>query len=160
MLNVTACSETGVFTGWSVEVFHSLYFRKYISYAHYLFVSKCLKFDVGSRNGIKNSENVFCLSDNSICVGSGKFSQSWTGYLPSIVTVLTNTAKILPNTRWGTSQINFLQNDENHDKSALMDILQVFRTLSHVDCQVLFRNEAFYRKVWRSFSQSVISEIL
>ena len=45
------------------------------------------------------------------------------------------------------------------DKSALMDILQVFDTLSHVDCQSVFPNGTFYKKVWQSFSQSVISEI-
>ena len=45
------------------------------------------------------------------------------------------------------------------DKSALMEIFQVFGTLSHVDCQSVFRDGAFYRVVCRSFSQSLISEI-
>ena len=48
---------------------------------------------------------------------------------------------------------------KTHYKSALMVILEVFGTLSHVDCQSVFRNDAFYRVVERSFSQSVISEI-
>ena len=30
------------------------------------FFSKCLKLELDSRNGIKNSEKVFCLSDNFI----------------------------------------------------------------------------------------------
>ena len=44
------------------------------------------------------------------------------------------------------------------DKSALMEIFQVFDTLSHVDYQSVFRKGAFYRVVCRRFSQSVISE--
>ena len=46
-----------------------------------------------------------------------------------------------------------------HYKSAFMEILQAFETLPHVDCSSAFRNSAFDRVVWRSFSQSVISEI-
>ena len=41
----------------------------------------------------------------------------------------------------------FLRIMKKYDKGALMDILQVFGTLSHVDCQSVFRNGAFYRKV-------------
>ena len=91
--------------------------------------------------------------------GSSKFFQCSTGYMPSAVYVLTNTIKILPNTRGDLLQINFPQNDEKHNKSTLMEILQVFRTTSHVDCKSVFWNGAFYRKVLRSFEQSVISEI-
>ena len=45
------------------------------------------------------------------------------------------------------------------DKSALMEIFQVFGTLSHVHCESVFRNDALYKVVSRSFSESVISEI-
>ena len=76
------------------------------------FFPKCLKFDVDSRNWIKNWEKVYCFSDNCIWIGSCKFSQPWTGYLPSAVTVLTNTSKISPNTRGEIFQINFNENDE------------------------------------------------
>ena len=47
---------------------------------------------------------------------------------------------------------------KTHDKSALMEISQVFGTLSHVESQRVFHNDAFYRVLRRSFSQSVISE--
>ena len=56
------------------------------------FFTKCLKFDLDSRNGIKSLEKFFRLSDNSIWIGSGTLSQSSTGYLPSAVTLLTNTS--------------------------------------------------------------------
>ena len=61
--------------------------------------------------------------------------------------MLTKTSKILPNTRGDIFQITFPQNDEKHEKSALMDILQVFSTISHVDCQSVFRNAGFHRVV-------------
>ena len=73
--------------------------------------------------------------------------------------MLTKTSKILPNTRGDIFQITFPQNDEKHEKSALMDILQVFGTLSDVDCQSVFRNGTLYKGVSRSFSESAISEI-
>ena len=44
---------------------------------------------------------------------------------------------------------------KKHDKSALMEILQVFGPLSHVDCQSVFQNLSFYRVVSRSFLQSL-----
>ena len=45
-------------------------------------------------------------------IGSGKFSQSWTGYLSSAVTVWTNTPKISPISRGEILLINFPENDE------------------------------------------------
>ena len=48
---------------------------------------------------------------------------------------------------------------KKHDQRGHIDILQVFRTLSHVDCQRVFWKDTFYRKVWQSFSKSAISEI-
>ena len=77
-----------------------------------IFFWKSLKFDVDSRNGIKNSENIDRFSDNCIWIGSCKFSQPWTGYLPSAVNVLTDTPKISPHTRGDILQINFPGNDE------------------------------------------------
>ena len=56
-------------------------------------------------------------------------------------------------------EINFRENDEKHDNNALMEILQVFRMLSHLDCQSVLCDNAFWRVVWARFSQSVISEI-
>ena len=94
-----------------------------------------------------------------IWIGSCKFSQSWTWYLPLAVNVLLNLSKISPTTGEVILQINLPENDEKTWKSALMDLLEVLVTLSHVGCQSLFRNGAIYRKVWRRFSESVISEI-
>ena len=126
-----------------------------------IFFSKCLKFDLDSKNRKKkkNSEKLFCFSDNCIWIGNCKFSQSSTKYFPSTAYVLTNTLKTLHNTLGNIFKINVPQNDEKHDKSALMEISQVLGTPSHVDCQGVFPNGTFYTVVWRTFSQSVILEI-
>ena len=77
-----------------------------------MFFSKCLKFDVDSGNGTKNQQKVYRFSDNCIWIGSCRFSQDWTGYLPSTGNVLTNTSNISPNTRGDIFQINFTENDK------------------------------------------------
>ena len=51
------------------------------------------------------------------------------------VNALTNTAKISLVTMGDIFEINIPENDEKQDKSALMEISQVFDTLSHVDWQ-------------------------
>ena len=61
---------------------------------------------------IKKLRKMFCFWDNCIWIGSCKFSQSWTGYLPPAVNLLRNTTKTSPNTRGHIFQINFPQNDE------------------------------------------------
>ena len=96
--------------------------------------------DVAFRNWTKIWDNIFRFSGNCIWIGSCKFLQSWTGYSASAVNVLTNTPKISPKTTGDIFQINFPENDEKHDKSALTEISQVFGTLWHVDCQSLFWN--------------------
>ena len=90
----------------------------------------------------QNLRKCFCFSDNCIEIFSCKFSQPWTWYLPSDVNVFKNTPKISPNTRGDILQINFRDNDEKHDQNGLMEILQAFGTLSHVDFQSLFWNGA------------------
>ena len=70
-------------------------------------------------------------------LGVANFLSS-TGYLSSAVNVLTNTLKILRNTMGEIFQINIPDNDEKGDKSAHMEIWQVFETLSHVGCQSMF----------------------
>ena len=88
-------------------------------------------------------EKIFRFWRKIIWIGRFKFSQSWTEYLPSAVNVLATTPKIPPNTRGDTFRINFPENDEKHDKRALMEIWQVFGTLSYVDCQSVFWKSAF-----------------
>ena len=56
--------------------------------------------------------------------------------------MLTNTAKISPDTGRESLEINFTENDKKHDKHALMEISQAFGTFSHVDYQSLFWNGA------------------
>ena len=107
-----ACSEMALFRELSNQHFHSLQFQKYISYDDHLFFLRCLKFEVDSRNGIKNREKVFCFSDNCMGIGSCKFAQYSIGYLPSEVNLLTNTPKISHNTRGDIFQINFSENDK------------------------------------------------
>ena len=71
-------------------------------------------FEIWCRFQIWNKiiENFFYFLDSCIWIGSGKFSQSWTKYLPSAVNVLTLTPKISPNSRGAIFQINFPENDE------------------------------------------------
>ena len=64
----------------------------------------------------------FYFSDSCIWIGSGRFSQCRTKYLPSVVNVLTLAPKISPNARGDIFQINFNENDENLDKKDVMEI--------------------------------------
>ena len=96
--------------GGLTEIFIVCNFRNTLAVTS-MFFSKCLKCDVDSRNGTKNGENVFSLSDNCIWIGSCKFSQPRTGYLPSADNVLINAPGISPNTRADIFQITFPQND-------------------------------------------------
>ena len=49
---------------------------------------------------------------------------------------------------------------KKHDKSALIEISQLFGTLSHVHSLRVFQNDACYRVVWQSCSQSLIRKDL
>ena len=60
----------------------------------------------------KNWEKVFYSSDSCIWIVRGKFSQSWTKYLPSAVNVLTLTPEVSPKTRVDILKIKFNENDE------------------------------------------------
>ena len=62
------------------------------------------------------------FADICIWIGSCKFSQSWIGYLALAVSVLTYNPKISRNTKGDIFEINFPENDEKHDKIALMEI--------------------------------------
>ena len=122
MLTVKACSETALFRErYITKILTDCNFRNSLAVT-IIFSFKFLGFDVNSRNRTKKSKKVFYFSYNCICIGSGKFSQSWTGYLSSTINMLTNTSKISPNTRGDTFQINFNENDEKHDKWPLMEI--------------------------------------
>ena len=59
----------------------------------------------------KNWENVYRVPESCIWIGSCKFLQYGTGYLPSALSVLTNTPEISPNPRGDIFQINFPQID-------------------------------------------------
>ena len=73
--------------------------------------------------------------------------------------MLTNIPKISPNTRGDIFQINFPQNDQKHDKSALMEISEVFGTLSHVHSQTCSET-ALFREWSNQDFQSLISEVV
>ena len=104
---------TEVFRHWSNQVFGNMYFRKKTNYE--------------SRNGAKNWENVFCFADNYIWIGYGKFSPLQRKYLSSRVNVLTNSLKISHVTNKDIFQLKFPQSDKKYDRSAVMQISQVFR---------------------------------
>ena len=103
-----------IFITWSqclTKIFTFCNFGNTLAMTIILFLKR-LKFDVDSGNVTRDWEKVFRFSDNCIWIGSGKFWQSWTGYLSSAENVLTNTHKNSPNSRGDTFQINFLGNDE------------------------------------------------
>ena len=131
LMNVRGCSETPCFRELSNQVFHSLYFRKYISYEYLLFVfSKSLVFYINSRIGTKNSENVFGFLDNGIWIGRSKFSKFRRLYLSSEVNVLTNTPEISQlSLREIFSKAVLPKVMENYDKSAAMQFWHLFVTL-------------------------------
>ena len=56
----------------------------------------------------KNQKKFFVFLDNCIWIGSGKFSQFQRGYLPSAVTVLTDTPRIPHITKGDISKSIFL----------------------------------------------------
>ena len=89
MLTFQWCYETGLFRHLSNHAFHNLWLRKNIRYEGHLFLWKCIKFGVHSRNWAKYSENIFRFFDNFIWIGCGKFSLLRKEYLPSAITVLT-----------------------------------------------------------------------
>ena len=142
MLILKACSETTLFTECSDEVFHSLELRRYISYDHHLFL-KMFKILCRFQKLKKKLRKFFQFSDNCIWIGSCKLSQSSTGYLSSAVNVLTNSPKISPIIRGEISKSTSLRMMKKHDKSALMEISEVFGTLSQVYSQSVFWNGAF-----------------
>ena len=94
MLTVKACSETALFSEWSKQVLHILWFLKYISYDdHHLFPNvENLMYIPEMEQKIEKM--FFYFSDSCIWIGSGRFSQCRTKYLPSIVNVLTLAPKI------------------------------------------------------------------
>ena len=124
------------------RIFTASNFRNTLAMTIILF-SKYLKFGVDSRNGTENSEKAFRFSDNWIWIASRTFSQSWTRYLSAAIHVLTNIFKISASTMGEILQVNFPENDEKHDKYALMEILQVSGMISNAAGQRLFSNGAF-----------------
>ena len=62
------------------------------------------------------------------------FGSVWE-FLPSAVNVLTSSPKISDTTKREIFQLTFLRVMEKSDKSALVQPLSVFGTLSHVDCR-------------------------
>ena len=106
----------------------------------------------------KKLEKVFPFSGTCIWLGSCKFSQYWTRYLPSGVNVLTNTLRFQLTLGEIFSKSTSLKLMKKDAKTSLMEISHVLRRPSHVDCLPVFRNGASYRVVWGGFSQSLISE--
>ena len=68
-------------------------FRKKVAMT-IIFFSKCFKFDLDYRNGIKKWVKVFGFKENCTWIGDYKSSQSRTGYLSLAVNELRNTPKI------------------------------------------------------------------
>ena len=96
-------------------------------------------------------KKVSYFSDSCISIGTGKFSKSWTKYLPSAVNVLILTPKISPNTRGDILQINFLENDEKTSQKR-----------SHGDFAIIWDDFTCWlskRVLKRRFSESGLSKI-
>ena len=65
--------------------------------------------------------------DTCIWIGYGKLSLLQRKYLSSGVNMLTNSLKILDITNRDIFKLNFPQRNEEYDRSAVMQISQVFR---------------------------------
>ena len=94
----------------------------------------------------KKLEKHFRFPDNYIWIGSGKFSQSWTKYLPSAINVLTVTPKNSPDTRGRILQINFNENGEKHVKRDLMGIWNYLGRF-HILCLKTCSETGIFREV-------------
>ena len=76
------------------------------------FFSKCLKFDVDSRNSTKESAIFVVFKYNCISIGDDKFSQPGTGFSSLAVNVLRNTPKIQHIIKGDILKIRFSQSNE------------------------------------------------
>ena len=75
------------------------------------FFRKCWKFNVDFRNEEKNSEKLFCFSDNSIWIGSFTLSLLRREYLSSGINLLTKCLNILHSANTDFFQLNYVHSD-------------------------------------------------
>ena len=73
------------------------------------FFPKCSKFNAHFRNAIKNLEKIFYFQINGASSCYVKFSMFRREYLSSVVNVLTNSVKILDQTKADFAQVNLPQ---------------------------------------------------
>ena len=122
------------------------------------FFSNGLKLDADSRNKTKNSEKIFVSQLIAFELGVAD-SRNIEQDICQRQSICQQTPLRFHLTLAETfSKSTFLRMMKKLDKGTAMEVLQVFGTLSHVDCKSVFRNGAFYRVVYRSFAQSAISE--
>ena len=76
------------------------------------FFSKRLKFDVDSKNGVKNWEKIFCFWDNYIWIDCCKISLLPREYFSLTVDVLTNSPKHLHITNRDIFRVSSPDNDK------------------------------------------------
>ena len=137
--------------GFSEKNFLGIYLSTFsefvISEIQYLwgwsFVPKRSKFEIHFKNSAKNSEKVFCFSDNCIWIVIVKWSLWRRRYISSAFNVLTNSPKIWHvNKRNFSNSIYFAVMDE-YDQGADMLISIVLRHIYHVAFQRDLLNRTF-----------------
>ena len=77
-----------------------------------IFFWKCSEFNENLRNAEKNWEKVFSFWDTSILIGCIKLPPLRREYLSLAVNVLTNSLKILDNSKRYFFQLNYARNDQ------------------------------------------------
>ena len=118
------------------------------NYDHYLFFSKYLIFDGDSSNGKKKNEKIFFVFQIiafELGVAKSHNLQHDTWHQQSMCQETQIRFQVIVGETFSKSAS--LKRIKTHHKSAIMEIFQVFGTLSHVDCQSMFQNEAFHRVV-------------
>ena len=117
--------ETGPTRSFKVCYFRNKVAMKIISF------SKCLKFDVDSRNRTRKLDKVFLFKNNCIWIEDNQLSQSRTGYLWLAVNVLRNIPNISDITKGNILQIRFSQSDEKTWwKASLADFTRIWDPLT------------------------------
>ena len=142
MFFVEFSSETRLFRYFSNHVLRTPYFWKYITYEDHLFFKK-IKIWSKDEKRRKKLQKCFCFLEYCIWIGCAKLSLLRREYLPSVVIILTDSCKTLHITKRDFCTSTSFAVIINYNKSAVVQILAVFRIVYHVACRTVFWNGTF-----------------
>ena len=134
MLVVEGSSETWLFRDLFSHVFRVPNFGN-TSAMRVIFFFNFLKFNLDFKIAEKNSENVFCFSDNSIWIGCLELSLLRRKHLSSAVNVLTNSLMPLHITKKVFSNSLAFTVINKYGKGGVVDVSTVFGPNYHLACR-------------------------